>query len=56
MTDAERIKHLEDLILTLDGTFSDIEASRRKGYLRRDMPILHAEADAIRAKRAGGQS
>lgn len=48
----EYTKRLENLILTLDSTFSDIESSRAKGYLRRDMPILRKEADAIRAKRA----
>lgn len=47
----EYTKRLEDLILTLDSTFSDIEAARRKGYLRRDIPILHKQADEIRAKR-----
>lgn len=46
-----RIVELEDLILQLDGTFADIETARRKGYLRRDLPKLHAEADRIRDKR-----
>jgi hypothetical protein len=46
----------EDLILSLDGTFSDLGAAQRKGYLRRDMPRLHKVADAIRAKRSGGRS
>jgi hypothetical protein len=45
------VKRLEDLIMQLDATFSDLEAARRKGYLARDMPILHKEADAIRAGR-----
>lgn len=40
------IKRLEDLILQLDATFS-----RRKGYLARDMPILHKTADGIRDRR-----
>ena len=44
-------KRLEDLIVQLDATFSDVEAARRKGYLARDMPLLHKEADAIRAGR-----
>jgi len=45
------VKRLEDLILQLDATFSDLEAARRKGYLVRDMPLLHKEADGIRARR-----
>ena len=45
-----RIAELEDLILQLDSTFADIETARRKGYLRRDMPRLRAEADRIRAE------
>lgn len=45
-----RIAELEDLILQLDSTLSDIETARRKGYLRRDMPRLRAEADRIRAE------
>lgn len=45
------VKRLEDLIVQLDATFSDLEAARRKGYLARDMPLLHKEADAIRASR-----
>lgn len=47
-----RKKDLEDLLLQLDATFSDIESARRKGYLVRDMPKLHKAADGIRAKRA----
>ncbi|MEP2085059.1 MAG: hypothetical protein ABJP87_04455 [Bauldia litoralis] len=47
----DRIKELEDLILQLDSTFADIETARRKGYLRRDMPKLRAEADRIRKER-----
>jgi hypothetical protein len=43
------IKRLENLTLQLDATFSDIETARAKGYLARDMPLLHKEADAIRA-------
>ena len=45
------IKRLENLTLQLDATFSDIETARAKGYLARDMPLLHKEADAIRASR-----
>ncbi|WP_041357563.1 hypothetical protein [Nitrobacter hamburgensis] len=45
------VKRLENLILQLDATFSDIETARAKGYLARDMPLLHKEADAIRASR-----
>jgi hypothetical protein len=32
------VKRLENLILQLDATFSDIETARAKGYLARDMP------------------
>jgi hypothetical protein len=46
------VKRLENLILQLDATLSDIETARAKGYLARDMPLLHKEADAIRASRA----
>ena len=45
------VKKLEDLILQLDSTFSDIESSRTKGYIARDMPRLHKMADAIAARR-----
>jgi hypothetical protein len=45
------VKRLEDLIMQLDSTFSDIETARDKGYLARDMPALHMEADRIRAGR-----
>jgi len=47
----EYVKGLEDLILQLDATFSDLEAAKRKGYLFRDMPLLHRAADGIRTKR-----
>ena len=46
-----RVIELEDLILQLDSTFADLDAARSKGYLRRDMPRLRAEADLIRQKR-----
>ena len=45
------VKRLEDLIVQLDATFCDLEAAGRKGYLTRDMPSLHKEADGIRANR-----
>jgi hypothetical protein len=45
------IKRLEDLILQLDSTFSDLETAKRKGYLARDMPRLHKVADGIRDRR-----
>jgi zincin-like metallopeptidase len=35
------VKRLEDLIVQLDATFSDLEAARRKSFLARDMPLLH---------------
>ena len=46
-----RIVELEDLILQLDSTFADLPVADRKGYLRRDLPRLHAEADRIRQER-----
>ncbi|MVA95648.1 hypothetical protein GN330_00065 [Nitratireductor sp. CAU 1489] len=46
-----RIVELEELILQLDSPFADLDAARRKGYLRRDMPRLRAEADRIRQTR-----
>ena len=45
------VKRLEDLIMQLDSTFSDIESSHTKGYLSRDMAVLHKEADRIRDSR-----
>jgi hypothetical protein len=42
---------VEDLIVQLDATFSDLEAAKTKGYLARDMPILHKTADGIRERR-----
>ena len=48
---ASRLVELEDLILQLDSTFADLESARRKGYLRRDLPRLRAEADRIRQER-----
>ena len=47
----ERIAELETLIVQLDATFSDMEAARRKGYLRRDLALLRAESDKILAGR-----
>mgnify|MGYP001248686561 CR=1 FL=1 len=47
----ERIVELEDLVLQLDSTFADLDAARRKGYLRRDLPRLRAEADRIHKER-----
>jgi hypothetical protein len=35
----------------LDSSFSDIESSHTKGYLSRDMAVLHKEADHIRDSR-----
>lgn len=45
------VKRLEDLIVQLDSTFSDIESSHTKGYLSRDMHALRKEADRIRDSR-----
>jgi hypothetical protein len=44
----DRIVEFEDLIFQLDSTFADLDAARRKGYLRRDLPRLRAEADRMR--------
>jgi hypothetical protein len=41
------VRRLEDLILQ----FSELENARNKGGLARDMPLLHKEAEAIRASR-----
>jgi hypothetical protein len=45
------VRRLEDLIMQLDSTFSDIESSHTKGYLSRDMAVLRKEADRIRDSR-----
>ena len=47
----DRIAALESLIVQLDATFADMGAARRKGYLRRDLALLRAEADKILAAR-----
>lgn len=47
----ERVDKLEELILSLAATFADMETAKRKGYLRRDLTLLRAEADNIFAKR-----
>jgi hypothetical protein len=41
------VRRLEDLILQL----AEIENARAKGDLARHMPLLHKEAEAIRASR-----
>lgn len=54
MDNADLTAHVveqEDLILQLDNTFADGNAARRRGYLRRGLPRLCAEADRIRSKR-----
>jgi len=51
MTNEQRIKELEDLILTLDSTFADLESARRKGYLTRDLPLLRKAANEIYRRR-----
>lgn len=45
------VTRLEDLIMQLDSTFSDIESSHTKGYLSRDMAVFHKEAGRIRDSR-----
>ena len=35
MTDKQRVEELENLILSLDSTFADVEVERRKGYYAR---------------------
>ena len=47
----QHLVDLEDLIIQLDSTFADLESSRRKGYLSRDLKRLREEADRIHAKR-----
>lgn len=49
-----RLALLEDLIIQLDSTLADLESSRRKGYLARDLKRLREEADRIHAKRREG--
>jgi hypothetical protein len=46
-TNLAYVRRLEDLILQ----FSELENARAKGGLARDMPLLHREAEAIRASR-----
>lgn len=41
------VRRLEDLILQ----FSELENARAEGNLARHMPLLHREAEAIRASR-----
>ncbi len=53
-TAPQRIAELEDMILELDGTLADLDSSRRKGFLARDLKRLRAEADRIRAERRDG--
>jgi hypothetical protein len=45
------VKRLENLILRLDCTLSDLDAERATANLERDMPLLRKLADAIRASR-----
>jgi hypothetical protein len=45
------VRKLEDLILQLSSTLADIEVAKQKGYLSRDLPVLHQMADTIRANR-----
>jgi hypothetical protein len=45
------IKGLENLIIRLDCTLSDLDAERATGSLERDMPVLRKEADRIRYSR-----
>jgi hypothetical protein len=50
----QRLVELEDLIIQLDSTLADLESSRRKGYLTRDLKRLRAEAGHIHARRREG--
>jgi len=45
------VKRLENVILRLDCTLSDLDAERATGNLERDMPVLRRLAYAIRASR-----
>lgn len=52
--DRRRPTELEDLIVQLDCTLADLESSRRKGYLSRDLARLRTKADRIRVERRQG--
>ena len=45
-----RLAEPEDLVIQLDSTFSDLESSKRKGYLARDLKRLRTEANRIHAQ------
>ena len=45
------IKRLENVILRLDCTLSDLDSERATGNLERDMPFLRKAAETIRASR-----
>jgi hypothetical protein len=42
------VRRLEDLILQIDATLSELEPARALGGMERDMPVLRREADRIR--------
>ena len=42
------VRRLEDLILQIDATLSELEPARASGCMERDMPVLRREADRIR--------
>ena len=46
------VRRLENLIIQLDTTLSDMEAAQFRGDLSRNMPMLQREADRIRESRA----
>jgi hypothetical protein len=46
------VKRLEDLILQIDATLSELEPARASSGMERDMPLLRREADRIRAGRS----
>lgn len=46
------VKRLEDLILRLDDTLSELDLAHATASMERDMPLLRRETDRIRAGRS----
>jgi hypothetical protein len=45
------VRRLEDLILRLDDTLSELDPAHATASMERDMPVLRKEADRIRNSR-----
>lgn len=45
------VRRLEDLILRIDDTLSELDPAHATAGMERDMPVLRKEADRIRACR-----